>query len=70
MTDNDNDKSLDGYYERKQSMKRNRLGGEAEKAPPDRDAESSHYSYGQKGYGGPKGGGSSILDDEPWKDKS
>ena len=68
MTDRDETEGTEEcgkYWKRKQSAKRNRFGGEAVVAPPDRDADSAENYNFKGGSAPPKGTKSStIWDDE------
>ena len=65
------DVNMDAWWKRKQSVKENRVTGEAKAAPADLDAEPKHYP-GYKGESGKSRTGKDvgdIWDDEAWKDK-
>lgn len=55
------------YWKRKQSVKENRVSGEAPLAGADRDAESKHYNW--KGEGPKDVKSSTIWEDSSWRDK-
>lgn len=63
---NENDYNASQYWKRKQSVKDNKVSGEAPEAKADRDCDAEeNFSYGKSGYGGPFGNkGKDIWNDE------
>ncbi len=76
--DEDSDFNIDAYWKRKQSVKENRVSGEAPLAKADRDCDAEeNFSYGKSGYGRPKDKttvnpfkSNTIWEDDAWKDKT